>query len=91
MTYFLRPDGDIDVLACELLAELKAARRENATLRELLYDALPSLGANGRSYAQHALVEACELLGSDPRDWSSHPDVLAAALAASPAAEEPQP
>lgn len=47
---------------------------------ELLSDALqaciPWVASSGRGAAQEALAVACDLVGYDPFDWSTHPDVL---------------
>lgn len=51
--------------------------RNEEELRELMYQALASLGKNPRSYAQRVLIFFCEELDQDPEDWTAYPDVLA--------------
>jgi len=41
-----------------------------------LYACIPWVATSGRGAAQEALAVACSLVGSNPYDWTSHPDVL---------------
>jgi hypothetical protein len=50
---------------------------EIAKLKHALSGCIPWVATSGRGAAQEALAVACELLGIDPFDWTSHPDVLA--------------
>jgi hypothetical protein len=45
-------------------------------LEYALQKCIPWVASSGRGAAQQALAEACELVGWDPFDWSTHPDVL---------------
>lgn len=86
----------VHVLARELAAAAERERlleAELAAMKDLLAAALPALGCHARDFSQRALLEACELLGSDPDDWSHHLDVLRRvrdSRAALAAAEAPQ-
>lgn len=55
--------------------QLRQAEAERMRVRQLLHDALPSLGMNQRSYARRALEDACELFGENPESWTD--DTLA--------------
>lgn len=50
-------------------------------MRDALWACIPWVATSGRGAAQEALAIACDLVGSDPFDWTSHPDVLAARMA----------
>lgn len=45
-------------------------------LMQALAACIPWIASHPRSAAQEALAVACDLVGSDPFDWSTHPDVL---------------
>jgi hypothetical protein len=53
-----------------------AGVRSVEELEELLCDAIPALALHGRDFSQRTLIAACKISGSDPYDWSKHPDVL---------------
>lgn len=57
------------ILAPELASDVLWLVEQVRERDEVLRDALPSLGANRRSYAQRALERACEWLDENPDAW----------------------
>lgn len=51
-------------------------------LTDALSACIPWVASHPRGAAQEALAVACKLVGSDPYDWTSHPDVLTKRIAA---------
>lgn len=54
---------------------LTAAQRQ-LQLEEALQACIPWVATNGRGAAQEALAIACDLVGWNPYDWTSHPETL---------------
>lgn len=63
---------------CDCADALSKGQEEIERLREALHACIPWVAVSARGAAQEALAVACDLLGSDPYDWSPHPDVLTA-------------
>lgn len=62
--------------------------RELEEVREaksVIYKMLPAVGMHGRGFSQEALIRGCFLIGSNPWDWTDHPDVLERRLEIMPA------
>ncbi len=49
---------------------------EIAKLKHALSRCVPWVAVSGRGMAQESLAIACDLLGTDPYDYSAYPDVL---------------
>lgn len=62
----------------------RATKRE-ADLEEALAACIPWVATSARGAAQEALAIACYLTGSNPYDWTHHPDVLEPRIALLPA------
>lgn len=44
--------------------------------QSIMFQSLPALGMHARGFSQEALIRACEFVGSNPQDWTQHPDVM---------------
>lgn len=60
----------------EMSAGQSRGKSREQELSEALQACIPWVASSGRGAAQEALAIACDLVGYDPFDWSSHPDVL---------------
>lgn len=54
----------------------KPTKEREQALSEALEACIPWVASSGRGAAQEALAIACDLVGYDPFDWSTHPEVL---------------
>jgi hypothetical protein len=74
------PEGEQDLGATErslaVEAELKKLRMWREEAEEALYMGIPAMAGHARGFSQEALVRACALVASDPRDWTAHPETL---------------
>lgn len=53
-----------------------SVERDLAEAKHIIYKMLPAVGMHPRGFSQEVLIRGCYLTGSDPWDWTDHPDVL---------------
>jgi hypothetical protein len=61
-------------------AHLADTERERDEAREAIALLIPWVANSGRGAAQEALAIGCDIIGSNPYDWTAHPDVLASRI-----------